>query len=835
MPQGGGLGAPDLALGLPEHGMHLLFEGTQQRLRLIEVYDITRLQVRYGGHTFGGAAQPPAFGRVSEAFGPTYPGEPEGGLFPLQYPGVLFLFPLGAAGPGSSGHPGGLAQAAADVRHGGSGDRPAAGLPVPLSTPAARILVHHGAAASVAAARAAPPPPLAPGSPYWQQVEAVPGQGLLVGAAGQLLRFGDSPQDVVAELGPPSSTHRKPGGPGAPAVTSGAGVPPAVAAAAPDYYLSYCHLGLDVLFCGATHRLKKLVLHANQPGHPDFGLYSRCNFRVYAPGSGIIPSTGGNSDFQGGAAHEEADGSPMAAYTSAGSEGGASMRTAASEASLATAATGGGSPRAVLHRQQQQRRHSEQHREQQQRRQPPDSEQQQQCQQPASGLSAAYTSLVRFIDDALQIDGEEAPSSGDSSTEAAGGAARLAGGEGQPAGGISAQREDFGCGGMPPAASGRPPRPPASSVAIPAPPAPPVSCPKAPSCGSKKKKKKERQRAAAAARLAAAAGGGGGAEDSEAGTDTDVSFADSAPSSLASSPGMTSFLSSIAASGGLPGTHHTMRRAGAGGAAGLGPAAGPAAGRGAAEPASGYTSEGSVADFACKERRLEGGSAFDGWSEADDLALLVGEEPAPAAAAGQDTDVPPPLALGAPATGQQQQQQQQQQRRPLRVSMGVQTAPAADEPAGAAGVAAAGCSSPDSPDSFVLTDSPALFDEAAAAAEYESVPRQRSSGTQTQPHMLAGPPLRTGSAAGAPHGARGRAEHVQRAVDRAGDAAAAAVGVCSSLAHLQAAFGGAAKPALHTRLGGRHPFGPSHLYAYRGAVFEVLHNGFIATVTLFEA
>ncbi len=45
MPQGGGLGAPDLALGLPEHGMHLLFDGTQQRLRLIEVYDTTRLQV----------------------------------------------------------------------------------------------------------------------------------------------------------------------------------------------------------------------------------------------------------------------------------------------------------------------------------------------------------------------------------------------------------------------------------------------------------------------------------------------------------------------------------------------------------------------------------------------------------------------------------------------------------------------------------------------------------------------------------------------------------------------------------------------------------------------
>lgn len=36
---------------------------------------------------------------------------------------------------------------------------------------------------------------------------------------------------------------------------------------------------MDALFDGSSHRLKKLVLHANQPGHPDFGLYSRCNFR----------------------------------------------------------------------------------------------------------------------------------------------------------------------------------------------------------------------------------------------------------------------------------------------------------------------------------------------------------------------------------------------------------------------------------------------------------------------------------------------------------------------------------------------------------------------------
>lgn len=34
----------DLLLNLPEHGMHLRFEACSQRLRLIEVYDISRME-----------------------------------------------------------------------------------------------------------------------------------------------------------------------------------------------------------------------------------------------------------------------------------------------------------------------------------------------------------------------------------------------------------------------------------------------------------------------------------------------------------------------------------------------------------------------------------------------------------------------------------------------------------------------------------------------------------------------------------------------------------------------------------------------------------------------
>lgn len=279
-------------------------------------------------------------------------------------------------------------------------------------------------------------------------------------------------------------------------------------------------------------------------------------------------------------------------------------------------------------------------------------------------------------------------------------------------------------------------------------------------------------------------------------------------------------MSHIAATGG---STSTLAAATAAGAA---PAAAAAAAGCGVPPHRADSSDGSTADFAGKERRLDCGSAFDGWSEADDLALLVGDDlPAgedPAAhrqhqSSGADSPLP---------------QRQPQRQRPapgsrLRVSTAVQTVPAPDVHADVApprGASADVACSPDSADSYVITDSPELFDESAAAAEYEAVPRQRSSGTQTNASLLAGqPPPRPGSSL----------SQLRRGV--AGSSNSLAVSVESSVSDIQATFGSGAKPALHTRLGGRHPFGPTHLYAFRGVVFEVLRSGSIATVTLFEA
>ena len=41
--------------------------------------------------------------------------------------------------------------------------------------------------------------------------------------------------------------------------------------------------GLDILFSGRTHRVRKFVLHTNVPGHPDFSSYAKCNFVLVFP------------------------------------------------------------------------------------------------------------------------------------------------------------------------------------------------------------------------------------------------------------------------------------------------------------------------------------------------------------------------------------------------------------------------------------------------------------------------------------------------------------------------------------------------------------------------
>jgi hypothetical protein len=96
-----------IVVTLPDNGLRLRFDGADQRLRLIEVTDLTKSTLVYKGmelvrsHEISSSAAGPAFKRVYQMFGASYPGEympptpgKSEGTYVLSWPGVAFNFPL---------------------------------------------------------------------------------------------------------------------------------------------------------------------------------------------------------------------------------------------------------------------------------------------------------------------------------------------------------------------------------------------------------------------------------------------------------------------------------------------------------------------------------------------------------------------------------------------------------------------------------------------------------------------------------------------------------------------------------------------------------------------
>jgi len=91
------------------------------------------------------------------------------------------------------------------------------------------------------------------------------------------LDFHSTPQDVITVLGPPSKIYYKPDDKlrihtiNLETKTSG------------DYVYNYFNCGIDILFGGHSHVIKKIMLHTNYPCHYDFNSYSKCFFNISIP------------------------------------------------------------------------------------------------------------------------------------------------------------------------------------------------------------------------------------------------------------------------------------------------------------------------------------------------------------------------------------------------------------------------------------------------------------------------------------------------------------------------------------------------------------------------
>ncbi|KAI4187293.1 MAG: hypothetical protein L6R41_002895, partial [Letrouitia leprolyta] len=218
-------------LNLPANGFRLRFDGPDQRLRLIEILDFSKTQLSYknidlvklpeektsSADSLGPAnRQGPPFRHVyNRLMGPTFPGEylppkeaiePQTGLYILSYPGIAFTFPL---------------------QH--SAWSPKADFVSLLSSnaaaPAKSLAIFHGASWYEARLDLFTRPCLNPRSLSLSMKgkEYQPDEVDLVKVCGggvvELLRRASSPfrivlgettpQDLVAELGPPDAIYRK--------------------------------------------------------------------------------------------------------------------------------------------------------------------------------------------------------------------------------------------------------------------------------------------------------------------------------------------------------------------------------------------------------------------------------------------------------------------------------------------------------------------------------------------------------------------------------------------------------------------------------------------------
>ncbi|CAN4078786.1 unnamed protein product [Withania somnifera] len=120
-------------------------------------------------------------------------------------------------------------------------------------------------------------PPLPAGSLYMEEVHVKLGEELRFSIGGQHIPFGASPQDVWTELGRPCGIHQKQVDQ---MVIHYASDPRPRTTLCGDYFYNYFTRGLDILFDGQTHKIKKFVLHTNYPGHADFNSYMKCNFVI---------------------------------------------------------------------------------------------------------------------------------------------------------------------------------------------------------------------------------------------------------------------------------------------------------------------------------------------------------------------------------------------------------------------------------------------------------------------------------------------------------------------------------------------------------------------------
>uniref|UniRef100_A0A3B5B8D0 Uncharacterized protein n=1 Tax=Stegastes partitus TaxID=144197 RepID=A0A3B5B8D0_9TELE len=252
----------DLILNLTQDGIKLLFDATNQRLKVIEVYDLSKVKLKYCGVHFNSQAIAPTIEQIDQSFGATHPGVYNAAeqLFHLNFRGLSFSFQLDSWNEAPKYEPNfavGLAS-----------------LQIPHGAMVKRMHIYTG---NNLQETRAPAMPLACflGNIYAECVDVLRdgagplglrlrlltagcGLGVMADAKVRSLErcifFGDSCQDVLGALGSPHKVFYN-----CIQYNCYKMKIKQVPSKCNDYFFNYFTLGVDILFDSTTHLVKKFL------------------------------------------------------------------------------------------------------------------------------------------------------------------------------------------------------------------------------------------------------------------------------------------------------------------------------------------------------------------------------------------------------------------------------------------------------------------------------------------------------------------------------------------------------------------------------------------------
>lgn len=282
----------DLVINLPHDGVRLIFDPVVQRLKIIEIYNMKLVKLKYCGFPFNSPEVLPSIEQIEHSFGATHPGvyDSDKQVFVLNFIGLSFYFPVDSKFQPGYAHGLGSLQ-----------------FPNGVSPLVAKTAIYIGNMTTGSGSNGhtlkTPPPPLPlicyHNNLYLQKAEIIRDNACTQGLRLDLFTEGSSVTRVLLEPKKRCLTKEVLFGDTCQDVLSALGAPARVFFKAEDkmrihsphahkrdkvrrsdFFYNYFTLGLDVLFDARTQCVKKFVLHTNYPGHYNFNMYHRCEFSL---------------------------------------------------------------------------------------------------------------------------------------------------------------------------------------------------------------------------------------------------------------------------------------------------------------------------------------------------------------------------------------------------------------------------------------------------------------------------------------------------------------------------------------------------------------------------